>query len=202
MTFCLMVTMSRSCWICNAHMSVGSMFLGSCADAACCLAQRRCDCQSNCGMCVCVVCFAGGPKGQGLLSQAIVIWSIAGMVGVLGIASVTGSKRRNMIQMTVGKCHALPIMMFLCLSGIWIPIVLCEIVWESHESFPLDRGYGGPFPILLSGQVLWFVLPWWELFVVRFPPLPSGLVNVRVLRWWSACVCWCLCCEAVEYASL
>ena len=33
--------------------------------------------------------------GKGLLSQAIVIWSIAGMVGVAGIASVTGSKRRK-----------------------------------------------------------------------------------------------------------
>ena len=60
--------------------------------------------------------FGGGPNGRGLLSQACVIWSKAGVKGVGGISAVVGIKRRKNSHIAVGKCQALPSMVFLCLS--------------------------------------------------------------------------------------
>ena len=58
----------------------------------------------------------GGPKGRGLLSQACVIWSNAVVFGDCGMCAVVGINKRKSNHMAVGKCHALPSMVFLCLS--------------------------------------------------------------------------------------
>jgi len=60
----------------------------------------------------------GGPNGQGLLSQAFVIWSMAEILGDVGIVAVAGSRSKNISHTTVGRCQAFPNMMFLCLSGV------------------------------------------------------------------------------------
>ena len=99
-----MVGMSRCFCISRAQLSVGSIGFGVCARCACCLAQRRWLCQSSCGMLVKPVARSGGPNGHGLFNHAVVIWSMAGMVGGYGIASVLGNSSRNSNQIAVGRC--------------------------------------------------------------------------------------------------
>ena len=96
-----------------------------------------------------------------------------------------------MIQITVGKCHALPIMMFLCLSGIGFRSSCVKLSGNPMSRSLWTGDMVVHFPILLSGQeIVVGIAMVGKLFVVRFPPFPSGLVDVRVLGWWSACVCW------------
>ena len=111
-----MVGMSRCFCISRAQLSVGSIGFGVCARCACCLAQRRWLCQSSCGMLVKPVARSGGPNGHGLFNHAVDIWSMAGMVGGYGIASVLGNSSRNSNQIAVGRCQALPSTVLRCLS--------------------------------------------------------------------------------------
>ena len=149
----------------RAQLSVGSMGFGVCARCACCLAQRKWLCQSSCGMLVVPVARSGGPNGHGLFNHAVVIWSMAGMVGGYGIASVLGNSSRNSNQIAVGRCQALPITVLRCLSEL------------GHLLFCV-KSSGNPLVILVSGEILWFVLPRGKLSVVRLPPVPGCLVDV------------------------
>ena len=156
-----MVGMSR------AQLSVGSMGFGVCARYACCLAQRRWLCQSSCGMLVVPVARSGGPNGHGLFNHAVVIRSMAGMVGGYGIASVLGNSSRNSNQIAVGKCQALPSTVLRCLSELG-HLLFC--VKSSGNPMSLSRCMGEMVVHSLSlyrvrycglychgGNCLWFV---------------------------------------------
>ena len=197
-----MVGMSRCFCMSRAQLSVGSMGFGVCARYACCLAQRRWLCQSSCGMLVVPVTRSGGPNGHGLFNHAVVIWSMAGMVGGYGIASVLGNSSRNSNQIAVGKCQALPSTVLRCLSELG-HLLFC--VKSSGNPMSLSRCMGEMVVHSLSlyrvrycglychgGNCLWFVCHLsqvaWSTFACCGGGRPSS-VGAWVVRQWKMPPC-------------